>query len=62
MNRENSTPKHIINTRDIFLVQRCNSCEEVILHSAILFSSSTQSACEICDFPQLPQITQPFSL
>lgn len=34
-----------------FCAQRCNSCEEVILYSAILFSSSAQSAGEICDFP-----------
>lgn len=57
-----NTEKHNIYATDTFFVRCCNSCEEVILRSAILFSSSTQSACEICDFPWLPQITELFSL
>lgn len=51
MNGEDSTPKRNIYITDIFYVQRCNSCKEVILCSAILFGSNTLSAGEICDFP-----------
>lgn len=51
MNRGNSALKDNIYSPDIFYVQCCNSCEEVILHSAVLFNSGTQSAGEICDFP-----------